>query len=197
MTKQLNRDFDVLGMEFSKANQRLIRMLIFKYVKKNRLDTCYRCKNKIEKFEELSIDHIENWTKTKKRELKPELFLKWDNIAFSHHKCNCAASNAYTGSSKYVGVRWFFDKRKGYGKWCSYIGKDIGGRFQYFGYHDDEKLAAHARDLGVMKFYNGNALMNFPEHKELYKEIIANGWGEYPFNSSRKDCKTHYSYFKE
>lgn len=196
MNKHLNRDKEILGIDYSLANQRLHQMILLEILKEDGKNFCHRCKEKIDNYLQLSIEHIENWGKTNDKEMKPELFLNIDNITFSHRKCNSASAKAYTGSSKYVGVRWFFDKRKNYGKWCAYIGKNIGSKFQYFGYHDNEKLAAHARDLGVMKFYNGRALMNFPEYKDLYKEIIEKGWGDYKLGS-RTNYKAHYNYFRE
>lgn len=193
--KCLNLAKEILGMDFSKANQILYRMLIFKLLKDKNENFCFRCKQEIKNFSQLSFDHIEDWGKTLDREFKPALFLDMNNIAFSHFKCNAASAKAFTGSSKYVGVRLFYDKRKNYKKWVAYRGKDTGSKFDYFGYHDNEKLAAHARDLGVIKFYNGEGLMNFLELRPLYDEIIKNGWGELK-NGRKIDYKMHYSYFQ-
>lgn len=184
----------ILGEPYSSANQKLHRMMIFKLLKEDNKNFCYRCKQEIKISKDLSIDHIEDWRPCNGREFKPELFLDMNNIMFSHFKCNAASAMAGKGSSKYVGVRLFYDKRKDYKKWVAYRGKDTGSKFDYFGYHDDEKLAAHARDLGIIKFYKGEGLINFVELRPLYNEIIANGWGE-PKNSCKIDYTSHYSYF--
>jgi len=87
--RQREKTHLVLGQPIGTAAHRLRKMIIFDMCKKLSLDMCYRCHLRIEKIEELSIDH-------KKPYLNGDdpLRLFWDinNIAFSHSKCNSAAA---------------------------------------------------------------------------------------------------------
>jgi len=86
MSKHSNRiKSEQLKMSFGKANCRLRKMILFHLVKKCNLDVCYRCNKKIEKIEDLSIEHKQDWLNSKN---PVELFFDLQNISFSHLKCN-------------------------------------------------------------------------------------------------------------
>ena len=72
-----------LGMNFSTAQHRLRKLIMFNLVKQCNLDTCYRCGKKIVLLGDLSIDHKKAW-------LHDDINLFWDldNVAFSHLSCN-------------------------------------------------------------------------------------------------------------
>ena len=72
-----------LGMPFGTACNRLRKELLFKLAKLCGLDTCGRCGERIEKADDLSIDHKIDWLDT-----DPDLFWDLDNIQFSHKTCN-------------------------------------------------------------------------------------------------------------
>ena len=72
-----------LGMSFATANQQLRKRILFHLLKKHGENVCLKCKNVIDKIEELSIEHIKPW-----EGISVELFWDMDNITFSHLKCN-------------------------------------------------------------------------------------------------------------
>ncbi len=62
-------------------------MIMYNLAKECNKIKCYRCGEIIE-LDEFSIDHKENWL----HELDAKhLFFNYENIAFSHNKCNSAA----------------------------------------------------------------------------------------------------------
>ena len=79
-----------LGMSFGKANSQLRKMIMFNLVKECNKDVCYRCNKKIEKIEDLSIQHKISWMYSKNPK---ELFFDLTNIAFSHLSCNSKSKN--------------------------------------------------------------------------------------------------------
>lgn len=84
MSEQGNKNkSEFLGMPHGTASAQLRKMILFDLVKKCGLDTCYRCGEKIESIDDLSIEHKEAW-------LGVDVKLFWDlnNIAFSHLNCN-------------------------------------------------------------------------------------------------------------
>lgn len=87
----------LLGMSFGKANQRLRKMIIFHLVKKLNLDICFRCQKKIEKIEELSIEHKTPWLNSDNPKFN---FFDLNNISFSHCKCNYSDKTGYTEISR-------------------------------------------------------------------------------------------------
>ncbi len=93
-----------LGVSMGTANQRLTRRILFHLLQKHQEDYCFKCKNKIETIEELTIEHIKPW-------LNKDSNLFWDlnNVSFSHHKCN----KVHTTSRKCaVGLFWCQHCRK-------------------------------------------------------------------------------------
>jgi hypothetical protein len=77
-----------LGMSRSLANHRLNRIILFKLIKLQYLDVCFRCGKKIETIDSLSIEHKIPWLDS---ENPVGLFFDLDNIAFSHLGCNSSA----------------------------------------------------------------------------------------------------------
>jgi len=73
-------------MPVGTAAGRLRKQIMFELIGRQGLDTCFRCGQKIESAEELSIDHKQDWIDNH------ELFWDLDNIAFSHFLCNSVAS---------------------------------------------------------------------------------------------------------
>lgn len=171
---RLSLDADILGMDYGKAMQQLIKLITFDLCCKLNKNTCYRCNNKIETAEELAFEHIKPWSLGKDYNEKILLLTDYNNIKFSHATCNSAFSNAYTGSSRYVGVCRHKDKAKGYEIWKATARVDK--KLHYFGYYENEIDAAEARDLGVLKYLNGIGLLNFPEKIDEYKKRIEAGW---------------------
>lgn len=78
------RGAEILGMSYSTAIDRLRKNLLFRQLKKYNDNICVRCNLKIEKIEDLSIEHIKPWESSK----NAELFWNLNNIAFSHRSCN-------------------------------------------------------------------------------------------------------------
>jgi hypothetical protein len=72
-----------LGMKESMAQARLKKRIMFWLAQRLGEDNCYKCKKKIERAEDLSIEHKVEWLHR-----SPELFWDLNNIAFSHIPCN-------------------------------------------------------------------------------------------------------------
>lgn len=73
----------LLGMPYGTAMARLRKMILFQLAQRLGEDNCFGCGGKIEKIEELSIEHKRPW-----EGISLELFWDLDNIAFSHLRCN-------------------------------------------------------------------------------------------------------------
>lgn len=76
-----------LGMHEATARGRLSRLILFSFAQRLELDTCFRCGEKIERVEDLSIEHKVPWL-----DVDPALFWDLNNIAFSHLSCNSGAA---------------------------------------------------------------------------------------------------------
>lgn len=75
--------YEQLGIPFGTACHKLRQRLFFKYLKKAGENFCYDCKKEILTPEEVSIQHKKVWL-----HVSAELFWDFENIAFSHKKCN-------------------------------------------------------------------------------------------------------------
>jgi hypothetical protein len=87
--KELNqrkaaKDKLALGMAYSTANYRLLKLLLFKLLKDSNLDICYRCSQPLT-VNDFSIEHTTDWRDASNPK---ELFFDISKIAFSHWKCN-------------------------------------------------------------------------------------------------------------
>ena len=92
-----------LGMHYSTTQHRLRKRILFMFVQRLKLDSCFQCKNLIVDVDDMSIDHKRPW-------LDEDTRLFWDmgNIAFSHRSCNSSAARFNTR-----GGRKKFEKRIG------------------------------------------------------------------------------------
>lgn len=72
-----------LGMAHGTASNRLRKMVLFDLLQRHGEDVCFKCSEKIENLDELSIEHKQPW-----EGVSVELFWSLDNIAFSHLRCN-------------------------------------------------------------------------------------------------------------
>lgn len=84
MNVKVNKErAEQLGMPYGTANAKLRKAILFRLVQQTNQDTCFKCYDKIESVDELSIEHKLPWFKR-----DTELFWDLDNIAFSHLSCN-------------------------------------------------------------------------------------------------------------
>lgn len=90
-----------LGMPFGTANARLRKAILFRLLQRLGEDTCFRCDEKIENLDELSIEHKAPWLY-----VNVELFWDLDNIAFSHLRCNIGAAGKPTRITCPQGQQW-------------------------------------------------------------------------------------------
>lgn len=94
-----NKRKEQLGVYIGTAQRRLMKLLLFKYVKLAGENYCYRCMQEIKSAEELSMDHKKDWMDS----IDPEyLFFNLDNITFSHFNCN-SKTNRY-GKRKHPSI---------------------------------------------------------------------------------------------
>ena len=85
-----NKKSLLLGENFSTANNKLRKLILFSFVQQLNLDICYRCSSKIKTIETLSIEHKIAWQNS---ENPVQSFYDLNNIAFSHLTCNSSASD--------------------------------------------------------------------------------------------------------
>jgi hypothetical protein len=76
---------DQLGMNCGTASYRLVKDLLFSFVKDI---PCYHCGGQLSR-DTFSIEHIKPWLDS---ENPVELFFDLENISFSHKSCNYSAS---------------------------------------------------------------------------------------------------------
>lgn len=80
-----------LGMPIGTASNRLKKKILLQLLRRLEEDFCYRCSERIQTVEQLSIEHKEPWLSAHE---PASSFFDLDNIAFSHLSCNCAAAGA-------------------------------------------------------------------------------------------------------
>jgi hypothetical protein len=85
MRKTTERKKKQLGMNPSTAANRLTRMILFELVQQTKKDDCFKCGEKIESYDTMSIEHKVDWLHS---DSPAELFWDLGNIAFSHKCCN-------------------------------------------------------------------------------------------------------------
>ena len=98
-----------LNMNFGTASHRLRKSILFDLLRRFDLDHCFRCEQKIEDVDDLSIEHKEPWQGANDPKAA---FFDLKNIAFSHLRCNvgaanrdkerCPAGHAYTKKNTYL-----------------------------------------------------------------------------------------------
>jgi hypothetical protein len=82
-----------LGMPIGTASHRLRKMVLLQLLQRLGQDRCYRCGERIETPENLSIDHKEDWLGQ-----DPALFWDLSNVTFSHLRCNSLAADHRVGA---------------------------------------------------------------------------------------------------
>lgn len=86
MSENGNKNKDkLLGMPHGTASHQLRKMIMFQMIQELKRDICFRCGEKIENIEDLSIEHIVAWQQS---ENPKESFFDLKNISFSHLNCN-------------------------------------------------------------------------------------------------------------
>lgn len=102
-----------LGMPFGTAQGRLRKLILFQLVQETGKDICFRCNQKIESVNNLSIEHKIPWFNN-----SPKLFWDLNNIAFSHLSCNAIHGNILRRKSCPPGTNWCYKCKE-----CLPIGK--------------------------------------------------------------------------
>ena len=126
---------------------------------KLKMDTCYRCKQRIISVEELSIDHKQQWMESNEPR---KYFYDLNNIAFSHSTCNYQNEGKQRfhlrdgGKSEFRGVDPV--KNKNGEKYQARIKKD--NKHIYLGRFESEIEAAKAYDKKAIEFWGENAITN-------------------------------------
>lgn len=82
-----NRKQNLLGMNSSTANHRLIKDLLWKMITESKQDKCFHC-GKIMTRDTFSIEHKKSWVYSK---TPLQTYFDLENISFSHLNCNSAA----------------------------------------------------------------------------------------------------------
>jgi hypothetical protein len=78
----------LLGENISTATHKLRKSIMFAAIVALGVDVCYRCNEKIDNIDHLSIEHKEPWQSA----MDPKAaFYDLNNIAFSHLSCNVKA----------------------------------------------------------------------------------------------------------
>lgn len=102
---QAQRRAAQLGMPYGTANARLRKNILFSLLERLEENICFRCGEKIEYVETLSIEHIEPWENR-----DPALFWSMDNISFSHLSCNVPhtrkSGNSHFRENAPQGTKW-------------------------------------------------------------------------------------------
>jgi len=124
VSKTNRKRSEFLGMPFGTATNRLRKQVLFRLLEKYGENTCCICNLKIEKVEQLSIEHKISWLNSDN-----PVFNFWDldNIGFAHLKCNRPTtvginkslrnspkddSNSICSDCKLEKPRTLFNKRK-------------------------------------------------------------------------------------
>lgn len=156
-----------LGMSMSKARARLQRVIILEMAKKLGYDICHKCNFKIEKVEDMCIDHRVSHIELE----KPELFWDMDNIKLAHDWCVYNSGGKY--ADKYVGIHDYHDNRNGNRKYVR-AQITINSKSRSMGYFKTPEEAAIAYDLAIMVFRKGVGVLNFDSMRSEYLEYVDN-----------------------
>ncbi|GET36256.1 hypothetical protein [Microseira wollei] len=80
-----DRNFARLGIHKSYAQRKLVKMILFEYVKNAGDNICWQWGEKITEYDEFSVEHKQQWSSA---ENPQKAYFDFDNIAFSHRACN-------------------------------------------------------------------------------------------------------------
>lgn len=135
----------LLGMPHGTAQGRLRKMILFDLLRSGGKDTCFRCENKIEDVEDLSIEHKVPWQSVADPK---RAFFDLTNISFSHLSCNSAASNTM---KKKCPTGHEYDERNTYtnpdGERCCRICRQ-GSRRQFRSSHREQDTQNYKKTAG-------------------------------------------------
>lgn len=85
----MNKKHIQLGIPSGTASNRLKKLIMFNLLKQLNKNFCHQCGSEIESEDQLSIEHKVPWLDS---ENPVKNFFDLQNIAFSHHSCNCSAA---------------------------------------------------------------------------------------------------------
>jgi hypothetical protein len=84
----MDKKKELLGVAYGTARNKLIKNLLWNFVRSSNLNICFQCNEKINNIEDLSIEHKIPWQSA----ADPiSAFYDLENIAYSHLKCNMKA----------------------------------------------------------------------------------------------------------
>jgi len=147
-----------LGMSFGKAGNILRKNIMFSLVEKCEMNTCYRCGEKIESVDDMSIEHKENWLHS---ENPVELFFDIDNIAFSHSNCNSANKRIRRDLCfSSVGLKGVTDTKDKNRKKPYKAHSYLNGKVKYIGYFETPEEAGMAYDKFVIETFGEDTPTN-------------------------------------
>lgn len=159
---------------FSRLRIKLVNMLIIKMLDELGENQCFRCKQRIEIPEDLSLDHSEGWRNADTKEKSQELFWNLEKLFASHKHCNTPDHNRGKNSNGYIGVTKNVYKNTGNIQYVAELAKDS---IEYkLGYSKYAKFAAFFRDIGIFKYRDGAGILNFENLREYYKTIKDREW---------------------
>ena len=90
MTNSNTLKAERLGMPIGTASNRLKKAILLSLLQRLNEDVCFRCSERIEVVEQLSVEHKEAWLNASD---PASAFFDLSNIAFSHLSCNSGASS--------------------------------------------------------------------------------------------------------
>lgn len=80
-----DRTYQKLGLHKSSAQRKLVRILLFEYVKNSGDNFCWQCGEEITELDKFSIEHKKPWSCA---EDPKQAYFDLDNVTFSHLSCN-------------------------------------------------------------------------------------------------------------
>jgi hypothetical protein len=161
-----------LGMSYGKARNDLNKKIMFSLLQLTDMDICFRCGEKIECQETMSVEHVEAWLNS---DNPVEKFFDLGNISFSHRTCNFAAAektvafSQVRGVTGYKGVRANRPSRKSKGmytvtrdrKWKPWAATIChNNQTINLGVFDDPRDAARAYDKKAIELKGAKAITN-------------------------------------